>query len=49
MICEVHKVETSRVSVSKDVAIMTLIKIDSLLQDLGFFTLVWLRIEFPVM
>jgi hypothetical protein len=49
MICEVRKVEASRVLVSKDVAIVTLIKINSLLQDLGFFTLVWLRIAVPVM
>jgi len=49
MVCEVHKVEASRVLVSQDVATVTLIRINSLLQDLGFFTLVWLRIEVPVM
>jgi hypothetical protein len=49
MVCEVCKVEASSVLVSKDVAIVTLIKINSVLQDLGFFTLVWLRIEVTVM
>jgi hypothetical protein len=45
MVCDVCKMEASRVLVSRDVAIVTLIKINSLLKGLGFFTLVWLRIE----
>jgi hypothetical protein len=49
MVSEVRKVEASRVLVSKDVSIMTLRKINSLLQDLEFFTLVWLRFVVPVM
>jgi hypothetical protein len=49
MVCEVRKVEANRVLVSKDVSIVTPTKINSLLQDLGFFTLVWLRTEVPVM
>jgi len=36
------------VLVSKDVSIVMSIKINLLLQDLGFFTLVWLRTEVPV-